>query len=185
MNKVLNINLGGYPFTIDEDAYEHLKVYLETIHRHFEDSEGYDEITTDIEARVAELFQENLGDRPIVALQNVKDAILIMGTPEDFGAEGIEEDGDVKTQKKAKYKTGKRLFRNPEVELIGGVCSGVTAYFRHQRSDLGPPGLHRGDDLRRIWYPSLHHSLGSASQSRNGQRQAGHAGRSDQYFQYW
>ena len=60
MNKVQHINLGGFPFTIDEDAYDHLRHYLETIHRHFEGSEGYEEITNDIEARMAELFQESL-----------------------------------------------------------------------------------------------------------------------------
>ena len=53
MNKVFNINLGGYPFTIDEDAFEALNNYLQTIHRHFRHSEGYEEITGDIESRMA------------------------------------------------------------------------------------------------------------------------------------
>ena len=92
MNKVFNINLGGYPFTIDEDAYEHLSNYLKTIHNHFRQSEGYEEITSDIEARLAEIFREQLGDRPIVTLRYVEDAIAIMGTPEDFGAEPLEDD---------------------------------------------------------------------------------------------
>ena len=85
MNKIFNINLGGYPFTIDEDAYDHLNAYLKTIHRHFNQSEGYEEITHDIEARLAELFLEQLNNRPIVAFQNVEDAIAIMGRPEEFG----------------------------------------------------------------------------------------------------
>ena len=63
MNKVLNINLGGMPFTIDEDAYDYLKKYLDTIHRHFRQSEGYTEITSDIESRMAELFKEKTGSR--------------------------------------------------------------------------------------------------------------------------
>ena len=60
MNKVFNINLGGYPFTIDEDAFEHLNRYLRTIDQHFRDSEGHEEIINDIEARMAELFQDRL-----------------------------------------------------------------------------------------------------------------------------
>jgi hypothetical protein len=92
MNKVQQINLGGLPFTIDEDAYEHLKRYLNAIHRHFEASEGYEEITNDIEARMAELFQEHLGERSIVTLKEVNDAIVIMGTPEDFGADPVDEE---------------------------------------------------------------------------------------------
>lgn len=126
MNKVININLGGYPFTIDDDAYDHLNAYLETIHLHFRNSEGYEEITTDIEARMAELFQDSLGDRPIVNLKDVKNAISIMGTPEDFGAEPMDEASDTKG---GKYKTGKRLFRNPDDEVLGGVCAGIAAYF--------------------------------------------------------
>lgn len=126
MNKVININLGGYPFTIDDDAYDHLNKYLEAIHLHFRNSEGYEEITADIESRLAELFQESLSDRPIVNLKDVKGAISIMGTPEDFGAESID---DQDNNKSSKYKTGKRLFRNTEDEVIGGVCSGIAAYF--------------------------------------------------------
>jgi phage shock protein PspC (stress-responsive transcriptional regulator) len=129
MNKVFNINLGGIPFTIDEDAYLHLNNYLETIHNHFRQSEGYEEITNDIEARMAELFQEKLGNKPIVVLQDVKHVIAIMGTPEDFGADPIEADTSSRdTGRKWKFKTGKRLFRNSEDEVIGGVCSGIAAY---------------------------------------------------------
>ena len=133
MTKVFNINLGGLPLTIDEDAYETLSSYLKTIHNHFRSSEGYEEITTDIEARMAELFQEKLGSRPIVSLKDVKGVIAIMGTPEDFGAEPMEEptanEPKSKFGKKWRIKTGKRLFRNPDEEVVGGVCSGIAAYF--------------------------------------------------------
>lgn len=130
MNKVQHINLGGLPFTIDEDAYEHLSHYLKTIHRHFEGSEGYEEITNDIEARMAELFQESLGGRSaIVTMKEVRDAIVIMGTPEDFGAEPLEEEPQARPAGGSGYRPGKRLFRNPEDEVLGGVCSGIAAYF--------------------------------------------------------
>ena len=129
MNKIFNINLGGYPFTIDENAYEHLNEYLATIHRHFRDSEGYEEITEDIEARLAEIFQERLGNRPIVSLKDVQDAIVTMGTPEEFGAETLDDSEPSAKSSKRQYKTGKRLFRNPEDEVIGGVSSGIAAYF--------------------------------------------------------
>lgn len=130
MNKVQHINLGGFPFTIDEDAYEHLSNYLETIHRHFRGSEGYEEITNDIEARMAELFQESLGERSsIITVKEVKDAIVIMGTPEDFGAEPLGEEPEPRKTTGSGYRPGKRLFRNPEDEVLGGVCSGIAAYF--------------------------------------------------------
>jgi phage shock protein PspC (stress-responsive transcriptional regulator) len=133
MNKVVNINLGGFPFTMDEDAFEHLRTYLDTIHRHFRQTEGYEEITHDIEARIAELFREQLGNRPIVTFQDVEDAIAVMGRPEDFGADPTDE-AEGATQEETKtgkfrIKTGKRLFRNTEEEVIGGVCAGIAAYF--------------------------------------------------------
>jgi len=141
MNKVLNINLGGYPFTIDDDAFEHLENYLETIHQHFKKSEGYDEITSDIEARMAELFQEQLNGRSIVTVRDVESCIAIMGTPEEFGADAMEdEDFYEKAQshahthshadsKQTNYKTGRRLFRDSDDMTVGGVCSGIAAYF--------------------------------------------------------
>ena len=133
MNKVQQINLGGVPFTIDEDAYEHLNRYLKSIHRHFSNSEGYEEITHDIEARMAELFQEHLGSRPIVTLKDIENAIVIMGTPEDFGADPLEDEpvssgGANEGNTKQRYRTGKRLFLNPDDEIVGGVCSGIAAY---------------------------------------------------------
>ena len=133
MNKVFTINLGGYPFTIDEDAYNYLDKYLKAIHRHFKKSEGYEEITSDIETRLAELFQESMGTRPIVTMKDVNHSVTIMGKPEDFGVEEelLEDDEPNKTKqqhKKHSFRPGKRLFRDPDEEVIAGVCSGIAAY---------------------------------------------------------
>jgi phage shock protein PspC (stress-responsive transcriptional regulator) len=136
MNKVLNINLGGYPFTIDDDAFEYLEHYLDTIHTHFKKSEGYEEITSDIESRMAELFQEQLNGRSIVTIRIVETCIGIIGTPEEFGAEGFDEEEPLyeRTQahysrKETNYQTGKKLFRDPDDSTVGGICSGIAAYF--------------------------------------------------------
>ncbi len=128
MNKVFQINLGGTPFTIDEDAYEHLSAYLEALHHHFRGTDGYAEITADIEARLAELFSESAGARSIVNNDDVRDAIAVMGRPEDFGAEPLMD--DIGTQgREREYRTGKRLFRDGEDKKVGGVCAGISAYF--------------------------------------------------------
>ena len=139
MNKIFNINLGGFPFTIDDNAYQHLMNYLDTIQHHFHDSESCEEILGDIEYRMAELFQERLKDRPIVMLKDVDAAIGIMGTPEDFGAEAAEgffqdEPSNKTTASKITesgktYRVGKRLFRNKEEKIISGLCAGISEYF--------------------------------------------------------
>ncbi len=128
MNKILNINLGGYPFTIDDDAYQHLSGYLNTLRKHFSSSEGSEEITSDIEARMAELLVERLDNRQIVSMPDIEGVIDIMGKPEDFGAEGFSEPASA-AQGEEEYQTGKRLFRDTENKVVGGVCSGLSAYF--------------------------------------------------------
>lgn len=130
MNKIYNINLGGFPFTIDDDAYRKLDKYLSTIKNHFSTSEGCEDIISDIESRIAELFNEHLKGQPIVSMREVDTVVAIMGTPEEFGATP-EEDSftEERTEKKKKSKSGRRLFRDPDEKVIGGVCSGLAAYF--------------------------------------------------------
>ena len=131
MNKTFNINLGGYPFTIDDDAFEHLKQYTDALRKHFQTYEGADEIISDIESRMAELFNNRLENRSILSINDVQAAIARMGTPEDFGADALFED-DLKygkSESKYNYKTGKRLYINPDDKVIAGVCSGLSAYF--------------------------------------------------------
>lgn len=137
MNKILNINLGGIPFTIDFDAYDHLDNYLNTIRRHFSESESCEEIMHDIEVRMGELFQESLKGTPIISTKELDEVIRIMGTPEDFGAESMDDDYDYEpkesresySERSHKAKTGKRLFRDEDDKVIAGVCSGLAAYF--------------------------------------------------------
>ncbi len=139
MNKVLNINLGGLPFTIDDEAYRMLENYLQSLHNHFRASEGYEEIMNDIEARLAELIQEGMGKRGIVTHQDVKNAVSVMGKPEDFGAEPVDETTSTASDKAnteggkkssgTPFQTGKRLFRDDEHKMVGGVCAGLAAYF--------------------------------------------------------
>jgi len=133
MNKIFNINLGGYPFVIDDDAYHKLDKYLNTIRRHFKKSEGCDEIVTDIESRIAELFNEHAKGQPIISMRDVEGVIQIMGTPAEFGAiegEGIDDEATAgHSDSEKKYATGKRLYRDPDDKVVGGVCAGMAAYF--------------------------------------------------------
>lgn len=130
MNKTININLGGIPLIIDEDAYTKLDYYLTAIHNHFKTSEGYEEITSDIESRMGELFVNQLKGRTIITAKDVDATILIMGSLEDFGAIPEQEYSKKYTgSSSSQYKTGRRVFRDPDDKIIGGVCSGLSAYF--------------------------------------------------------
>lgn len=127
MKRTNNINVGGFPFTIDDDAFKYLEEYLSKIDRHFRYAEGYEEIVEDIERRMAELLTESLKNKRIVSKEDVAHAISILGTPADFSADDKSFEYD--TDKENEYQTGKRLFRDPDDKIIGGVCSGLAAYF--------------------------------------------------------
>ncbi len=129
MKKTFNINISGIIFHIDEDAYQKLNAYLEKLKSHFRNTEGRDEIINDIESRIAEILQERLSDKKeVVSLEDVNQVIAVMGQPSDFAEEAEESSGEDFSG--AQYYTPrKRLFRDPENKVIGGVSSGIAAYF--------------------------------------------------------
>ncbi|APG59794.1 PspC domain-containing protein [Christiangramia salexigens] len=128
MNKTVNINLAGIFFHIDEDAYARLQRYLDAVRHSFSNTQGREEIISDIEARIAELFNEKLkNERQVISIKEVEEVIAIMGQPEDYMVdEEIFEDEPVRT--KTGPSTGKRLFRDPQHGYVGGVSSGLGHY---------------------------------------------------------
>jgi len=128
MKKTFPININGFIFHIDEDAYEILSKYLNEINRKFANSDEGREIISDIEARIAELFHERLSDaKQVITISDVESVIAIMGKPEDMGDDESEKEQD--TGKKRKYRTGKRIYRDPDNAKIAGVGAGIAAYF--------------------------------------------------------
>ena len=125
MKLTVNINLGGYSFNIDEDAYVELKGYLRSLERHFAAEESCAEILLDIEARISEIFRTKLTSyKQVITIQDVLQAISVMGTPEDIS------DDDKKTAKDKFASSGyRRMYRDPENRIIGGVCAGIGAYW--------------------------------------------------------
>jgi phage shock protein PspC (stress-responsive transcriptional regulator) len=122
MKKTIKINLSGIIFHIDEDAYKRLNDYLDKIHSHFKGQEGGDEIINDIEMRMAELFQARLGDhKQVLSLADVEEVSKTMGDPRDFSEE--EEKQGAKTPPRAR-----KLYRDPDNAILGGVASGMGAY---------------------------------------------------------
>ncbi len=127
MNKTLNINLAGLIFHIDEDAFKQLERYLDTLKRQFRQTEGGSEIISDIENRIAELFRErNAEGKEVITLTDVLEVIEIMGQPEDY-LDAQEETGP--SGSSSTYSGAKRLMRDSDNRVIGGVSSGVAAYF--------------------------------------------------------
>lgn len=127
MNKTIIINISGTIFHIEEDAYDILRNYMSDVKRYFGDSSDSFEIVTDIENRVAELFTEILTSKSsqVIVAADVEQVIGQMGRTKDFDTEGS------KTPNAAEEKPASRrkLYRDTEDKVLGGVCSGLGYYF--------------------------------------------------------
>ena len=124
MNKTVNINLASTFFHIDESAYTKLKSYLKTLENGFKNTVGKEEILKDIEARIAELFQEiKTNSDYVISEADVDKIISVLGQPEDFITE--EEEDFIQTEEPIR----KKLFRDPDDNYIAGVASGLGHYF--------------------------------------------------------
>ena len=130
MNKTVNINLANILFHIDEDAFNKMRRYLESVRRSFANTTGSDEILADIEARIAELFTEKLKDpRQVITNKEVEEVITIMGQPEDYLVdEDIFEDGPSSFGSQKRTKRVKKLYRDTEMKYVAGVSSGLAHY---------------------------------------------------------
>lgn len=125
MKITVSINLGGYSFNIDEDAYAELKRYLKNLGLHFAGEESSAEILSDIETRMAELFRSKITTyKQVINIDDVNQAITILGTPEDI----LDNDGP-SARDKFSSPGYHRMYRDPDHRIIGGVCSGMGAYW--------------------------------------------------------
>jgi len=127
MNKTINVNLAGYFFHVDEEAYRLLSAYLNQLRSAFDKTKGREEILSDIEARIAELFQAiKKQDNQVIGTDDVKGVIDTLGQPEDFAPDTEDDEGMPKSQATLRRK----LFRDADDKYIGGVAAGLAHYFK-------------------------------------------------------
>ena len=63
--------------------------------------------------------------KEVISKVDVDNIIKIMGNPSDFG---VEDEPQTK-QEDDKERTYKRIYRDPDNRVIGGVCGGLGVYF--------------------------------------------------------
>ncbi|MDU1905575.1 MAG: PspC domain-containing protein [Dysgonomonas sp.] len=123
MKKVIEVNIGGINFNIEDDAYMRLKSYLTDFEASLPNKEDAREIMEDVESRVAELFQKEIKyPNQVVDMNAVNSVIACLG----------EVDKEKVTNNEStefKMKPGRKLYRNPEDKKIAGVCGGLAIYF--------------------------------------------------------
>lgn len=148
MKKNISINISGIIFHIEEDGYENLRKYLDSINKYFASFEDSSEILADIESRVAEIFLSKLNEgKQIITGDDVNALISTMGSVSDFKAaeeqELKEETVRPASEPNANFNSGRststeepkapkppqQLFRDQKRKILGGVCSGIANYF--------------------------------------------------------
>lgn len=132
MKKTLNVNIGGIAFTVDEDAYRTLDQYLEDVRSRLEGNDP-NEVMTDIESRIAELFSEQITHRSqVVNIEMARHAIGVIGRPDTFGERKSTPSGESSfagRETPPPYQEPRKLYRSRRNRIIGGVCGGIARYF--------------------------------------------------------
>lgn len=125
MNRVETVSIGGYAFTLDDAACAKVRSYIDSLNLHYPASAGGDEIVDGIEERFAELLLERLAGNSVASESDVEAVIAILGVPESMDP---EQDGQ--GPKKEEPGVSRRLYRDAETKMVGGVCGGLGAYFK-------------------------------------------------------
>ncbi|MBN1187687.1 MAG: PspC domain-containing protein [Bacteroidales bacterium] len=124
MKKTQTVNIGGIAFILDEDAFILLSKYLDSIEKQYLNKDEQAEIMEDIEARIAELFKAELKNASqVITIREVEKVMNIIGNPIEFNTE------ENSYKKKEPSYSQKRLYRDPDNRILGGVCSGLGDYF--------------------------------------------------------
>jgi len=147
MKKNISINISGIIFHIEEDGYESLRKYLDSISRYFASFEDSSEILADIESRIAEIFLSKLNEgKQVITADDVKALITTMGSVSDFKAAEEQEYAPGESGKGSagadpnsgaagasssgkSYTEPRPLLRDQKRKILGGVCSGIGNYF--------------------------------------------------------
>ena len=125
MKKTINVNIGNMAFTLDEDAFGALKRYLADIRSRLGEAESK-EIIEDVEARIADIFSEQVARGGVVTIEMVRGAISVIGRAEVFG-----EPKKTVVIEEVPVREGqpRKLYRRRDGAVIGGVCGGIADYF--------------------------------------------------------
>lgn len=135
MKPTFKANIGGYAFTLEEDAYLQLSNYLTLLKKHFANNPECDEIIKDIEFRMSELLRLRLNkEQTVVSAADAQEIISIMGNPKEFGDNEENEPNSNTDNRQAENKDTKeikkRLYRDPSQSILGGIFGGLGHYFR-------------------------------------------------------
>ena len=124
MKEITRIHLAKTPYDIELDAKEVLQKYLSEIKQMM----GSEDVMYEIEARMVELFGERgVQSNGIITMSDVEDLRSKMGLPKEFSDSESNEDSQADLT--PSNSPAKRLMRDTDNAIFGGVCAGIAAYW--------------------------------------------------------
>lgn len=135
MKPTVKVSIGGMAFNLEEEAYRILDNYLKALRKHFESNPESEEIIADIEIRLSELLQMRVNNAEmVVSVTDAQEIIKIMGNPKDFDDNENVAETPINNNKEKEEKVNqehykKKLYRDEDNKMIGGVFSGLGNYF--------------------------------------------------------
>lgn len=124
MNEITTVHIGRQPFKVSVDAYKELEDYLNAIKRQVS---AQKDVVEEVELRMAELLRERgIGEDRVIVSEDVDFLKQQLGKPGDFKDEAEARET---YETSDETETPRRLYRDTEHALIGGVAAGLAAYF--------------------------------------------------------
>lgn len=124
MRKVINVDLGGRAYQVDEEGYELLQKYLARAEKQLADNPDKEEVLSDIEsAVVTKATAELKNGQTVLKAVAIKKAIKEVG-PVEADDEATETESTDQTEAQPR-----KLYLLPKEGKIAGVCAGLAAYF--------------------------------------------------------
>lgn len=124
MKEITRIHLAKTPYDIELDAKEVLQKYLFEIKQMM----GSEDAMYEIEARMVELLGERgVQNNGIITMSDVEDLRSKMGLPKEFSDSESNEDSQADLT--PSNSPVKRLMRDTDNAIFGGVCAGIAAYW--------------------------------------------------------
>ena len=124
MKEITRIHLAKTPYDIELDAKEVLQKYLSEIKQMM----GSEDTMYEIEARMVELLGERgVQSNGIITMLDVEDLRSKMGLPKEFSDSESTEDSQADLT--PSNSPAKRLMRDTDNAIFGGVCAGIAAYW--------------------------------------------------------
>lgn len=124
MKEITRIHLAKTPYDIELDAKEVLQKYLSEIKQMM----GSEDTMYEIEARMVELLGESgVQNNGIITMSDVEDLRSKMGLPKEFSDSESTEDSQADLA--PSNSPAKRLMRDTDNAIFGGVCAGIAAYW--------------------------------------------------------